>query len=382
MSHAPIPQHRSASHNPMHSSSPKRSSHYPPPSHGAGPPGEVFHPSSRIYQGRRRSDEESFDQRKFSEQISEQCRLSADPLVAHHDHSPRVYRSHHSQSFKHDHPQSTTAACKFVEGEELEAGSSQQWGEPAITITLEEEDKSKSSSSGSTLIESGSPKETRKSQEAFGDEDSKEMMSLVPDPAPIPLSNFPHYYESSSYFGEHQESYPASTSKHDQIAPLSQPTYPSPPKTRHGKSLTDLTGSNISLTSSQQFLSQSAVDFQQLHHSSARHVGSGETRRMRFRQQMSSDPHLSKPHPPGLQMSMISALSNVSEGEEQRRQAKAKRSLSQSTGSQREPRSMLRVQQKSSQPQQRHLKAAVVRTSEEMKQPSNSPRNKRYNYYI
>ena len=302
---------------------------------------------------------------------------------------------------------------------------SQQWDDAAvvnpadITITLEEEEveeKSKSTSSGSTLIDSScSPQEGKKlvppvalqqkqdlSQELF-DEDSRDIMTLTERPAaPIPLSNFPHYY-----FEEHQE-YPhvPSISKQEQAAfcqGLSQPTHTSPPKSRHGKSLTDLTGSNISLTSSQQYLSQSIADFQHMLDShrysesprqirDKRHIQQQQQQQQqqheyRFRplhtqqmQLMASDSHLnksSKSHVPGLKSSMLAALSGVTEEEEQQRRRRHRSGQLSQARSQQTPQ---RTPQKNAQLQQRHLKATMVQPSEEKmkKAMGSSSRNKRY----
>lgn len=403
----PIAQHRSPS---MHShSSPKRSSRYPPTHGEARMVGEPYQHSPHMYQRERRSSEESPDLRKFADPNPEKRRVSAETVPAN-DQDPQVHKGHHALGV--DSAGKTTAEARFVE---MSTSSEEQWEDSAvvnpvdITITLEEAEgsKSRSTSSGSTLIETDSPppRGTKKvgnkqylSQELFGDEDSKEMMSmseLPPGPAaPISLSNFPHYYESASYFGDHQqESYPQ-PSKHEQAAVycqgLSQPTtFPSPPKSRYGKSLTDLTGSNISLTSSQQLLSQSAVDIQHLHdphrYSDTSRQRSEGRHQHRFRashgqlQHMSSDSHLNKSHTPGLQMSIISALSDVSEEQEHRRQqAKQKRGLPRVAAQQPSRTPQHRTPQNNSQHlQQRHLTATVVRGNVEENKRSSSPHNKK-----
>ena len=359
-----------------------------------------------MYQRRRRSSEDSPDLHKFADPNSEKRRVSAETALARaRDREAQGHSGHHVKT-------KGEAACKFVEtstsSEDLEAGSSQDTINPAdITITLEdgEGEKTKSSSSGSTLIEGDSPpprgakrvgSKQYMSQELFGDEDSKDMMSmseLSPGPAaPIPLSNFPHYYESPGYFGDHQqEVYPQhhSSSKHEHLTAahcqgLSQPSsFPSPPKSRYGKSLTDLTGSNVSLTSSQQYLSQSTVDIHHFHdphrhpntsrqqRSEGRHKHEQRYRGQRGQlQRMSSDPHLNKPHVPGLQMSIVSALSEVTEEQEQRRQ-QARHAASQQPSHRHAP-------QKISQLPQRHLKATVVRVKEDSgKRKNGSPHHKK-----
>ena len=420
VSHAPISHHHSPSHHSMHShSSPKRSSRYPAPhstSHihrgepRVGPVGGDFH----MYAGKRRSSDETVGGmwKANGEPPTDQRRKSAEPLTGHNsEKDSRVSREHHSsnrqrqaQSQPHSshEPRSKTSSGSI---EDL-LDPSQTWETPDITILLNDEDRErcKSASSSSTLIDSaeegpvegvGGAGESRKptkvhlkqhlSQEAFeDDEDHKEMMmSLAVGPTQIPLSNYPHYYESSSYFGEHQENYHPQTSKHDLAHGLSQPTYPSPPKSRHGKSLTDLTGSNMSLTSSHQFLSQSAVDFHvhDMHPSSRHH---GETRRMhdhRFRpsygklQHMASDSHLN--YIPGLQKSVLSALSDVKEEVEQKNKAKAKKSSPSSSHLQRAASQQYHTyhpQHKAAKLNQRHLKATVVKGNEDARE---SPQSKR-----
>lgn len=441
ISHPPISQHRSPS---LHThSSPKRPAHYPPtlapPPAAAGPhgearvvpSGEAYFSSSHthLYPGRRRSSEESPEMWKH---IIEQRRKSADPVIVQPcEYDPRVARSQRTHGRRHQQPRTQPSLVKvtpkFLESsssEDLEAGFSQHWDEPVvnpadITITLEndESERNKSTSSSSTLIDSGSPpREMKKlsvpenkrqdlSQEPFGDDDHKDMMSLsglAAGPATIPrdLSNFPLYHESSNYFGEHQEDYPPplppppsgtghqpkTMSKHEQVQHyhgLSQPTNLSPPKSRYGKSLTDLTSSNISLMSSQQFLSQSVADFQHMHDyhryaDSPRHVsdsrhGMHEHRYTRTPHsqlhRMSSDSHLNKSIP-GLQKSIISALSEVKEEVEQRKQqlSKGKKTSSSSlicASQQKAHHSQMQpahhMLHKSSHLQQRHVQATMVR---------------------
>lgn len=338
--------------------------------------------------------------------ITSQRRKSAD--------DPRLAKAHRSHSRRQEPARSLSqrvpegksrAPPKFVESsssEDLEAGSSQQWEEgvvnPAdIIINLEDEEGVRirsTASSSSTLIDSDSPprelsaphkKHQDLSQERFGDDDHNMMSlsALAAGPTPIPLSNF---YDSSSYFGEHQDHYPPpppQPSRHEHSQHLSQPTYPSPPKSRHGKSLTDLTGSNISLTSSQQYLSQSVMDFQHLHRYPDSMHQISETRRhdTRYRprghsqlQRMSSDSHLNKSYVPGLQKSVVHALSEVKEEveqkkQQQRQQARVTRSSSHhhhhSTSSQHKTRHTASSQRSphKTQLQQKHVQATRVKSS-------------------
>ncbi len=380
-----------------------------------GSMGEGMHPSSHMYAGKRRSSDEG--KWKVNEQLTEQRRKSAEPLVSEKDpkKEPKGSRSHRNHRKQPQHSQSsneTKARINTMDSGSTEdlLESSQCWDSSInttdITIILQDEDKdrARSASSSSTLIESaedsppevsGETKRLTKaqlkqqdlSQEPFEDDDDhKDMMSLsgfATGPTQVALSNYPHYYDSTSYFGEHQENYPPShtTSKQDLTHGLSQPTYPSPPKSRHGKSLTDLTGSNMSLTSSHQFLSQSAVDFH-MHdlHPSPRHMP--DNRRMhdhRFRPSygphMSSDPHLN--YIPGLQKSVLSALSDVKEEVEQKKARGKKFSPSSSHQIQRAASQQYHSrhpQHKAAKLNQRHLRATVVEGNKEAR---GSPHNKR-----
>lgn len=366
------------------------------------------HSSSQIYPGRKRSSEEAPG---IWKETAEPRRKSAEPLLSQHsDKDPRSSKSQRDQPSSRDHRSRVNTVDK---GSNEDLLSSQHWDHSAstsdITIILNDEDKERatSASSSSTLIDSAeeSPCEgggggggrrlttaqrnqQHLSQEAFeDDEDHKDMLSLSAlevGPTQLPLlSNYPHlYYESSSYFGEHQENYPPHASKQD-LAGLSQPSYPSPPKTRHGKSLTDLTGSNMSLTSSNQFLSQSIADFQHMQdqHHSPRHIG--DSRRMhdhRFRPSYKKQPHMSSDshlnYIPGLKNSVTSALSELKEEVEQKK-ARGKK-----------PSSSHHIQRAASQQyhghhsqhkaagklNQRHLRATVV---EERREARSSPSNKR-----
>ena len=413
ISHPPpsMTRHQSPSHNPIHSS-PKRSPYHPDSRILRGDArmlstGEPLISGSHRFLGRRSSNELSPNLHS----VAEQRRRSADPAVFHDQefsshHDLRISQTHRNFNRKHKHPQPQPMAKakekirpKFKgssSSDELESGNSQHWDQavnPAdITITLNDEDgeKSKSTSSSSTLINSGSPprefeeklstrqqqqKQQELSQEPFGDDDQKEMLSLsslaVASGGPVPLSNFPVYYDSYSYFGELSHSKQEHNQPHCQG--LSQPTYPLPPKSHHGKSLTDLTSSNLSY--SQQFLSQSLADFQhmQLHQrdihrysESTHQVGDSRLHHdHRFRshqsqlQHMSSDSHLNKSHIPGLQVSIISALSDVKEEEMQRRQGKGKKSSP-----------VLRAASQLSQTrhpislQKKHVNATMVKTTE------------------
>ena len=394
----PHPQQRSPSHNPVHSS-PKRSSHYP--AH-VGPPvlgGDSFHPPSHMYH-RRRSNEESPDLRKIADHITEHRRMSADHGGREHgsrvsadcagrehgsgvsadhggrDHNMRESRSQgmnqHEQSHAHSHKHPAKDGHNFVETSRNETKFSQYWGEEGsgadITITLEDEtgEKGKSSSSNSTLIEEEDtsaqhltipPCKQDLSQEPFGEE---EMLPLAEAPEPTPS----HYYDSASYFGEHQENYPHPRITGQSLSQLS------PPKSHHRKSLTDLTGSAISLTS-HQFLSQSAVAI----HDIPRYGNAGDRHRSRMPShkhlpQMSSDTHLNKAHIPGLKSSVISALSEVREEIEHHKQqgrGRSQTSHPRTLNSQHSHRTV-HAQQKipqhrSSHLQQKHLKATEVKGS-------------------
>lgn len=389
----PHPQQRSPSHNPVHSS-PKRSSHYP-----TQPGGDTFHPTSHMYQ-RRRSNEESPDLRKIADHISEHRRMSADHAGrdhssrasadhAGHDHSLRASADHagrdhgsrvsgngrtqglkqQEQSHAYSHKHSGKTGHNFVETSTNETKFSQYWGEEGsgadIAITLEDGAAGEKGKSSSTLIEEDTttPQHLKTiplckqdlSQEPFGEE---EMLSLAEAPEPVPN----HYYDSASYFGEHQENYPLPKITGQSLSQSS------PPKSHHRKSLTDLTVSSISLTS-QQFLSQSAIAIHDLH----RYGNSGAENRQRSRMpshkhlpQMSSDTHLNKSHIPGLKSSVISALSEVRE-EVRKQQKQSQTSHPRTLNSQHSHRPVQAQQRtpqhRSSHLQQKHLKATEVKGS-------------------
>lgn len=382
-------QQRSPSHNPVNSSPKHYPTHVGPPGSGGppGPGGDTFHSSSQMYQNQRRSSEESPDLRKIADHISEHRRMSADHANRDHtsrvsaDHAGRTHssrvsgngRSQHEQSHAYSHKHSPKTGHNFVETTTNDTKFSQNWGEGEegsgtdITITLQDEtgEKSKTSSSNSTLIEEDTsqhlaipPAKQDLSQEPFGEE---EMLSLVETPETAPNL----YYDPASYFGEHQENYPTPKITGQSLSQSS------PPKSHHRKSLTDLTGSSISLTS-HQFLSQSAIAIHDLRNSS------GDRRpRMSSHKHlphMSSDTHLNKPHIPGLKSSVISALSEVREELEHRKQQSRERRGQTShphphtTNSQHshhpvqaQQRTPQHAQHRSSQLQQKHLKATEVR---------------------
>ena len=433
ISHQPI---HSPTHSPMHHhASPKQSAHYNMVPHTEGrliSTGEAYHSHTHLYPARRRSNEDPPDAWKH---VQEQRRKSADLT----DQNLRLARTQHTNERKQERslsqyvPSSSHSGSKgkgkekpkFLESsssEDLEAADySQQWDEGVvnptdITITLQDEEGERiksNTSSSSTLIDSGSPPRELKcpppaqqhqqlkkyqdlSQEPFGEE---EMLLSDAGPTPIPLSNLPPY-EHSSYFGEYQEHYTApppppqsnTLSKHE-MTYLSQPTYPSPPKSRHGKSLTDLTSSsNISLSSSQQFLSMSTIDMQNLHdmhrYSDSPRTQISDARRgghdSRYRgsrgaqlPRMSSDSHLNKSYTPGLQKSVIYALSEVKEEVEQRKHHNR-------GGSTHHPRFVTQQQVKSSSPhtkpaqrsprkgqlQQSHLQATKLKEDKVVKETS------------
>ncbi len=256
-------------------------------------------------------------------------------------------KQHHST---HKQQSRTMPLGHSTSAQQQDASGSQMWEEGIlnvedITITVDDKDsdKNKSTSSSSTLIEDDSltPLETKKkpsvqecatdrqqqqemlqilSQEQFGADDQTDMiMSLNTQDqnTALPLSN---YYES--YYNEEQDTFPPPAhtfrTEHSQTnnyQVLSQPNSATPPKSRHGKSLTDLTGSNGNLSCSQPYLSQSIADFQhmqQRHMESSRHYGGGQRHMQSYRphppSRMSSDPHLNKSLPPGLQSSVLHAL--------------------------------------------------------------------------
>lgn len=388
--------------------------------------------SSHMALDRRMSNEDSTSDLRKS---TEERRQSADVALLY-SRDQDLLAPHEQQLFqnspKHQsntQPNSEVLTTKFKSSnstEDLELGFSQQCDEGTINpsdiiITLdEEEEKNKSTSSSSTLIDDESPpqevqmkqqlhvkqkkqhlkhKQQELSQEPF--EDELLSLSSLPGHGTVPLSNYPSYYDSSSYFGEHQESFPhtsSSKTKHDQNqSHLSQPTFPSPPKHRHGKSLTDLTGSNPNLSYSQQFLSQSVADFQHMqqqqemhHYSDSSHHENRRFHEHRYRPsqsklpRMSSDSHLNRPLIPGLQVSIISALSEVQEEGEQKKQARERKTsphqqthMSSQGHSQSQKHSTPPHKGKGKQLQTKHLKATVVSSSDDKTGQRTSPCEKR-----
>lgn len=363
---------------------------------------------------------------ELSIKVAEQRRKSVDSAFL----QEQEMRGHHNYSRRRDHSRTqldpapiakTKSKVEELSGnDDPESGYSHALNPADIIITLNDEeedvegDRSKSNSSCSTLIESGSPPREVKeklsepspptarqqqnmqqelSQEQFGDDDHKEneMITLAEGHGTLmPLSNCQLSYEP--YYGEYQEGFPPHlfTTKLEQNQSLfqsfSQSSSSSPPKSRHGKSLTDLTSSNGSLSCSQPFLSQSMADFQhtQQRQESSRQVATSQRhpREHRFRgpplSHMSSDPHLNSTHIPGLQRSIIHALSGVKEEVGLRKQH--------SRGKKRSP-SMLqsspqsqphRSPHSSSALQNKHLKATVIRKSSQRRiSPNSSPHDKK-----
>lgn len=263
-----------------------------------------------------------------------------------------------------------------------------------ITFTLEEPDDIKSASSSSTLVENSSgspprhqlqpdisthksPREQQLSQETFTEDDRQNLMIVLsPLCEGVPLASQPHYYQDPSfnqappYFGG-----------------LSQP---SPPKSRHGKSLTDIStatavapmtmGANSNLLALQrQFLSQS-VDLPHLtqHGTGQRYATDSLPRHARLVTQqqqqqqghgmkhtqsvphsqmhrMASDSHLNYDGPPGQKMSVAGALARVKEEIEQRNKQQP-----QQQGRQRGGQNHTRKQFRSHVLQKRHVQATVV----------------------
>ena len=327
--------------------------------------------------GRQKSHENSTEFCK----IADQRRKSGDTVFFHTHKKDLGGHPNYSHKCDHSRPQvdpntitvQTKCHIKELSGrDQLESSSSQKWEDPSlnhadIIVMLNAEegrrgDRSKSSSC-STLIECGTPSREVKekqlqlslssdqqqhdiqlelSQERFGDDDCKEMISLSTlaegHGTAMPLSNYYPLNNSESYYGEDQEGFQSHsfTAKQDQdqalFQDLSQPY--SSPKSHHGKSLTDLTNSNGSPSCSQHFLSQSVADFQhmQQHHTESNHHVTTSQRRPhehRFRgppvSHISSDSHLNKTHIPGLQRSLIHALSEVREVEHRKQHRRGKK---------------------------------------------------------
>ena len=343
--------------------------------------------------------------------IKEKRRKSADAAFLNEQHSSDHHRYIQKQRSKIKSQKNSSPI-----GEDRESGSSQKWDngilnpdDIIITVDEEDADKSKSTSSSSTLVEEEcSPSETNKkhmshlsssvdrhqqemlqelSQEPFGADDQKEMLSLATlaqdQNTALPLSN---YYES--YYGE-QESFPPIVFRPEysqgHCPGLSQPNSTTPPKSRHGKSLNDLTNSNGSLSCSQPFLSQSIADFQhmqQRHAESSRHFASGQRCLQGYRghppSHMSSDPHLNKSIP-GLQRSIIHALTEVrEEGETSKRNySRARKAVGPVHRGNTQSQIHHRAPRNAAPLQNRHVKAMVVQKHSSRRTTQDSPNEKK-----
>ena len=250
----------------------------------------------------------------------------------------------------------------------------------------------KSASSTSTLVELGSNgSQTRQplevpatykalSQEVFGEDERHDTSILSTVNEGVPLSSQPLFFDpafSITYYG------------------LSQP---SPPKSRHGKSLTDITsastgaphvnmGGNSNLLALRSCLSQSVelphftqptqqrytTDSQSRHSrmlappgATVKHMQSVSHNKIH---RMASDSHLNYEGPPGQKMSVLSALSRTRGEIEQKKQPPKQRSSGPSS-------SQTRKQYKSHHLQKKHVQATVV--SQTTRTNKTSSPDKRY----
>ena len=327
----------------------------------------------------------------------DQRRRSADPaLLVNYDPTVPSYRGSSTQPSSSPYNNMTApgemsgnkekrSSRPLFEDSGSDEGSSQSCDittPTGITFTLEEVEDIKSASSSSTLVENSSgspprhqpditthkpPREQQLSQETFTEDDRQNLIILSPLCEGVPQSHFydPSFGQVPTYFGG-----------------LSQP---SPPKSRHGKSLTDINsatavaamsmGGNSNLLPLQrQFLSQSVElpHFTQ-HGTQQRYTTDSLPRHARLvtpqQQQghmkhtqsvpfsqmyrMASDSYLNYEGPPGQKMSMAGALARVKEEIEQKKHQPRQRGGVNHT----------RKQFKSHHLQKKHVQATVVSPS-------------------
>lgn len=353
-----------------HHASPKRSYLQPSGHSDSRLHPDHHYPGGVVVVGRRGSREEHEGQRYL-----DQRRRSADPAVMMNYEQQAVYRGTNTQPSPYMVPQATDkdkrGSRPMFEDAGVEEGSSQSCDvlAPAnITFTLEEAvEDTKSASSTSTLVEhsSGSPPRlpqdmtaTHKplSQEMFAEDERSEMLMLSTVREGVPLSSQPMYYD------------PAFSQAAPPYYGLSQP---SPPKSRHGKSLTDINsagtamsmaGGTSNLLALRQCLSQS-VELPHYNPSGQqRYANDSLPRHTRMLappgtmksvphsqiHRMASDSHLNYEGPPGQKMSMVSALNRVREEIEHKKQPP------------RRGQNHTRKQFKSHYLQKKHVQATVV----------------------
>lgn len=328
--------------------------------------------------GRRGSREEHDGQ-----QYMDQRRRSADPaMIMTFDHQT-AYRSANTQHGAYKTPaelpsnkekRSSRPQFQDTGSDEGSSQSCEVLMPAGITFTLEETvDDIKSASSTSTLVENGSngsqPRQPLEivtsqkalSQEIFG-EDERHEIGMLSTVCEGKLLSPQHLYYDSAF---------SQTLHH---YGLSQP---SPPKSRHGKSLTDITsasaaamniGGGSNLLALRQCLSQS-VDCELSHFTQPgqpRYAAESQPRHARLMtavpvkhsqsvsqsqiHRMASDSHLNYEGPPGQKNSMLSALNRARGEIEQKKQQPRQRSGPNHT----------RKQFKSHHLQKKHVQATVV----------------------
>ena len=357
--------------------------------------------------GRRRSREEHEEVGGAGGRYIDHRRKSADPalLVNYDPTAPPPFRGAGSSAYGITAPgemsgnkEKRSSRLPFEDpgGDEGSSQSCDIVNPSGITFTLEETEDIKSASSSSTLVESSppprnqlqpditahkSPREQQLSQETFTEDDRQNLMiTLSPLCEGVPLSSQPHYYDPSfnqvpPYFGG-----------------LSQP---SPPKSRHGKSLTDISsatavpsmaiGGNSNLLALQrQYLSQSVELPHLTQHSTGQryttdslprharlvtqsqqqqqqgHGGMKHTQSVPLSQmyRMASDSHLNYDGPPGQKMSVAGALARVKEEIEQKKQQP--QHSQQQQARQRGGQNHMRKHARSHHLQKKHVQATVV----------------------
>jgi hypothetical protein len=384
--------------------------------------------------GRRRSREEHEEVGGTGGRYIDQRRKSAEPalLVNYDPTAPPSFRGTSSSSGYNMTAPGEMSGNKEKRSSRLpfedpgsDEGSSQSCdvvNSSGITFTLEETDDIKSASSSSTLVENSSgsplprhqlqpdisahksPREQQLSQETFTEDDRQNLMVILsPLREGVPLSSQPHYYDPS--FNQPPPSF---------FGGLSQP---SPPKSRHGKSLTDISsaaggvapmamGGNSNLLALQrQFLSQSVELPHLTQHGTGqryatdslpRHArlvtqsqqqgqghGMKHTQSVPFSQmyRMASDSHLNYDGPPGQKMSVAGALARVKEEiEQQKKQPQQQQPQQAPQARQRGGQNHMR--KRSHHLQKKHVQATVVSPqTNRTKTSSSSLEKSRYHKY-
>ena len=320
-----------------------------------------------MYVGRRRSHDTNMDSRK----LTEQRRRSADPAL---NFDPSIKRGQESGSdgdsgdgrMRAYHSQLSDSPRRRFEDSSSDHSGSQPLASDDIYMGVTEYGNG---SSTSTLTAAVSPLQYSTEQQ----QKLSQVEFVEEEPTDLSIEYHPLITELQSEMS---------------IQHLSQPS--SPPKSRHGKSLTDIHAVTSTLSHSQQFLSQSVAEFPHYHHwDNSPYYTMADTSRQawfhdgRFRRpvvkpalstshgqiyRMYSDPHLN--YDPGSHSIKSRQLKKVAEEEEQ------KETRSRQTAQRSGPQRGRGV--KGQQLGRKHLKATVVSETNVRSQPDKHKRYVRY----